>query len=414
MKAAVLLALVAPVLAIDNGIGLTPPMGWRSWNCYHSGVTQALMEKVMDKMAEKSRTVNGKVMSIADLGYVHVGLDDNWQACGKGVNGSFHDADGNPIINTATFPSMKNMTDHGHSLGLSVGWYMNNCICKETQFTDPTYIAKHMQQSAKAVADFGFDGVKLDGCGEFRNLTWWGDLLNATGRPIMIENCHWGQTVPGQTSGDAPCTGTTMPSNCPYNFFRTCGDINNHWDSMFANLQTTTPYQDINTPLARPGAWAYPDMLEVGNLANHNEDRAHFGAWCIVSAPLILGYDVTNEDTTDRVWDIISNTEAIAVNQAWAGHPGRLVHSVGGSSPTTQLWSKPVSTSSVAAFVINNDPSNGYNVTISMTDLGFASTQQVTVRDIWEHKDLGTITGTFATDEMVGHDSRFYTFTASN
>jgi hypothetical protein len=27
------------------------------------------------------------------------GLDDNWQACGAGVRGSFHDANGRPLVN---------------------------------------------------------------------------------------------------------------------------------------------------------------------------------------------------------------------------------------------------------------------------------------------------------------------------
>jgi hypothetical protein len=64
---------------------------------------------------------------------------------------------------------------------------------------------------------------------------------------------------------------------------------------------------------------------QVGNMATFEEDRSHFGAWCVVSSPLILGYDVTNDNTTDKIWPIISNREAVAVNQQWAGHPGRLV-----------------------------------------------------------------------------------------
>ena len=62
-----------------------------------------------------------------DLGYNNVGLDDNWQACGTGVNGSFHAIDGTPLINTKTFPSMADMTAHGHKLGLRVGWCEYAC-----------------------------------------------------------------------------------------------------------------------------------------------------------------------------------------------------------------------------------------------------------------------------------------------
>ena len=71
-------------------------------------------------------------------------------------------------------------------------------------------------------------------------------------------------------------------------------------------------------------------MLEVGRVAEpqpgtfHGWNRAHFGAWAIVSAPLILGLELTDEKL-DPVLDIITNKEAIAVNQAWAGHPGMLV-----------------------------------------------------------------------------------------
>eukprot|EP00041_Stephanoeca_diplocostata_P015730 m.301214 g.301214 ORF g.301214 m.301214 type:complete len:548 (+) comp20137_c0_seq3:73-1716(+) len=320
--AAVAVSIPMLVTAIDNGLGLLPPMGWRSWNCYHGDITQDLMELTMDKMAERTRTVDGKATSLLDLGYANCGLDDNWQACGKGVNGSFHDAKGAPIINTDRFPDMSSMTAHGHAKGIRVGWYMNNCICGEHQFSGDM-IAAVMESSAKAVAEYGYDGLKLDGCSQFRNLTWWASLLNATGRHILIENCHWGGTVPGQTTGDGPCVGTSSPSDCPYNFYRTSGDISNNWNSMFNNLQTTIKFSG-DPALSRPGTWAYPDMLEVCRMASHDEDQSHFGAWAIISAPLILGFDLNNSQTMDACWDIISNTEAIAVSQTWAGHPGTL------------------------------------------------------------------------------------------
>lgn len=49
---------------------------------------------------------------------------------------------------------------------------------------------KHYQGDVQATIDFGFDGIKLDGCGEFMNLSYFADLMNATGRPILIEDCH--------------------------------------------------------------------------------------------------------------------------------------------------------------------------------------------------------------------------------
>lgn len=87
-------------------------------------------------------------------------------------------------------------------------------------------------------------------------------------------------------------------------------------------------------------------MLEVGQLATPEEDRAHFGAWCIVSSPLVLGFNVTDRSIYQRVWPIISNKEAIAVNQQWAGHPGMLVKSWNPSSASLNyLWGVPCDSS---------------------------------------------------------------------
>merc|ERR1711953_838789 len=55
------------------------------------------------------------------------------------------------------------------------------------------------------------------------------------------------------------------------------------------------------------------------------ESRSHFAAWCVTSSPLILGFDLTNQSLLEEVYPVISNVRAIAINQAWHGHPGRLV-----------------------------------------------------------------------------------------
>jgi hypothetical protein len=52
---------------------------------------------------------------------------------------------------------------------------------------------------------------------------------------------------------------------------------------------------------------------------------------------LILGLDLTDEDRVSGVWDIITNQDAIAVNQNWAGSPGKLVKIVNNSVPIPVL-----------------------------------------------------------------------------
>ena len=121
-------------LAIDNGIGVTPPRGWRSWNQFGTGIHQDLIEAQYEALANRSRLVDGAPTSLLDLGYSSAGIDDGWQKCNAGPNGvGFHDARGRPIVDTVKFPSMKAMTAKASSLGITPGFYINNCMCKETR-----------------------------------------------------------------------------------------------------------------------------------------------------------------------------------------------------------------------------------------------------------------------------------------
>lgn len=105
---------------------------------------------------------------------------------------------------------------------------------------------------------------------------------------------------------------------------------------MLSNLNATVAFTKAN--LSLPGCWAYADMLEVGVTntqmlpAGHGmncgpsleercpplsvvEARTHFGAWCVVSSPLVLGLDLRNATAVDIHWSIIANPDAIAVSQ---------------------------------------------------------------------------------------------------
>jgi alpha-galactosidase len=79
---------------------------------------------------------------------------------------------------------------------------------------------------------------------------------------------------------------------------------------------------------AGPGkGWNDPDILEIG--VNYPvwgpalpgidlvEGRTQFSLWCVTSAPLLLGFDATQ--VSDAIVKIVSNADAVAVNQQWAG-----------------------------------------------------------------------------------------------
>ena len=140
----------------------------------------------MDAMAAKVWTVDGmKNVSLIDVGYSSAGIDEGWEGCGQGVNGTQHDAQGNPVVNSK-FPDLAGLVKYGHSLGLKVGWYENGCACGERHALMQNY-----EGDVRRLNELGFDGVKLDGCGAQRNMTLYAQLMKATGKSYLIENCHW-------------------------------------------------------------------------------------------------------------------------------------------------------------------------------------------------------------------------------
>ena len=82
--------------AIDNGIGVRPPRGWRSWNNFGTGIHQGLIEAQYASLAKRSRQVDGALTSLLDLGYNSAGIDDGWQKCNSGPSGHEHETAARP------------------------------------------------------------------------------------------------------------------------------------------------------------------------------------------------------------------------------------------------------------------------------------------------------------------------------
>lgn len=438
MRGLLILLLSGSALANENGLARLPPMGWRSWNLYGANVNQKLIQSIMDGMVKRSRMVDGKLTSLCDLGYCDVGLDDNWQNCQAGAEGNhYHDANGDPVVNLDRFPDMKAMTDYAHKLGLTAGWYGNNCICSDHQSSD----RKYYEGDVKAYRKFGFDAWKLDGCGVQTDMQLWDDLVKADGgEPVMVENCHWGSKVPFEPNR----------TWCPWNFYRTSGDVRATYSSVVGNLNTVTKFSSQN--LSYPGCWAYPDMLEVG--CQHGpggagdpgltmaETRSHFAAWVIVSSPLTLSHDVHNDTIMDKIWPIITNTEVLAVSQSYVGFSGGPFKSssslvtldavnhaalekgmtelertaVGPAvAPSFQYLYKPIEADGAkTAVLLMNHADTAADLLLNFADIPGVKCSKCNVRDIWNHKDLGSSDVEITITGVGSHDSAFLIITPAD
>ena len=97
----------------------------------------------------------------------------------------------------------------------------NNCGCSEAeQFGS---IGGHVRQDAEATADLLFDSIKVDGCGPSQNISEWAAELNATGRPILIEDCLTKRYTKKGLPSPVPLA--EIFETCPGNFFRLGQDI---------------------------------------------------------------------------------------------------------------------------------------------------------------------------------------------
>ena len=258
----------------------------------------------------------------------------------------------------------------------------------------------------------------MDGCGNEVDLHVWNKYLEqytSGSSPVLVENCH------GRDPRFKPNRTLPPSEGCPYHFYRTSIDIRNHYPSIMHNLGSIEPYRKTNS--SYPGCWAYADMLQVGigNGLSLAETRSHFGGWAIISSPLILSHDVNDVRVQDKIWDVISNREIIAVNQAYFGDSGG-VYNVANETivlhhgnyktevPVYQYLSKPLASNKVAVLLMNSGETKRV-LRAKFTDIpgldeNVNNTCEYHVRDLWAHKDMGVFRNFFAAS-VESHDAAF-------
>ncbi len=362
--------------ALDNGLALTPPMGWNSWNTFRLKINEDLVKQVADIMVEKG---------FKDAGYEYVVIDDGWQIR--------RDEEGNIVVNPEKFPSgIKALADYVHRKGLKLGIYSD-----AGTFTCGGYPGSrgYEYQDARQYAAWGIDYLKYDWCNTGNqsapdSYTLMRDALLLADRPIVFSICEWGTTKPWLWAPDVG------------HLWRTTFDIRPCWDCgrqthskgvQVENFIGFTKILDRQVGLeafAGPGHWNDPDMLEVGNgELTYDENKAHFSLWCILAAPLMLGNDI--RDLTPEVHAILTSKEVIAVNQDPRGHQGRKVRDDG----DFEVWSKELADGSRAVLLFNRSKFEA-DIAFSWSEIGYPEYLSLTVRDLWQKKDLGPFQGSYS------------------
>lgn len=372
-----------------EGLALTPPMGWNSWNTFAVNINENLIKQTIDAIIYSG---------MKDAGYEYIVIDDGWEALDRDNTGSL-------IADPKKFPSgIKALGDYIHSKGLKFG--IHNCAGTKTCAGFPGGRG-HEFQDAHLYASWGVDFLKYDWCSHgtanseetYKTMR---DAIHTAGRPIVFSICEWGDTKPWEWGKDVG------------HLWRITGDITDCFECE-VNHGSWSSWGIVNTIEMRKGIrqysgpdhWNDPDMLEIGRGMTLNEDRAHFSMWAMLAAPLMAGNDLRN--MKKEIIEILTNKDVIAVDQDSLGVQG-LKYSDNESG--VEVWIKPLKNGDWAICFLNRseqkqkinfDWSKKYIADdISKNTL---NTNEVTysIKDLWTKKNLGT-TKKILTAEIPSHD----------
>ncbi|MEU0333424.1 NPCBM/NEW2 domain-containing protein [Streptomyces sp. NPDC006193] len=354
----------SPAPAPSDDLAPTPPMGFNNWNSTHCRpeFDAAMVEGIADLFVAKG---------LKDAGYRYVNLDDCWALPDR-------DANGRLVPDPARFPDgIKAVADYVHAKGLKLGIYTSagTKTCDSAGF--PGALG-HEYSDARQFADWGVDYLKYDNCNNqgvdarqrYRTMR---DALDATGRPIVYSICEWGENKPWEWASGVG------------HLWRTTGDISDSWSSMLSIVKQNLPL----APYAGPGHWNDPDMLEVGNGGmTDTEYRSHFSLWSVMAAPLLIGTDLRK--ASPATYEVLGNTEVIAVDQDPLGRQGTVVSSAGGR----WVVAKEMQDGS-RAVALFNESGAAQRIATDARAVGLPGAGAYTLRDLWRHRTYNTA-GTIA------------------
>ncbi len=428
--------VTATLQAAPPAVAATPPMGWNSWDCYGTTVTEAEVKANADYMAAH----------LKQHGWQYVVVDIQWsQPAAQGFDyqpdaNLAMDAYGRLIPAVNRFPSsadgkgFKPLADYVHGLGLKFGIHIMRGIPRRAvkanlpvfgskahaaDFADVYSICPwnpdmfgvdtskpggqdYYDSIVKLYADWGVDFIKAD---DISRPTHGGEIVGLhqailkTGRPIVLS------LSPGPAMAKDK---ELLQANA--NMWRVSDDFWDDWKALRLNFILLSIWSGVG----RPGAWPDPDMLPLGRIGGRPEQgharstnltaveqQTVLSLWAIAQAPLIFGGDLPSNDAATL--QLITNDEVLEVDQKGA-HGGAFAE--GGDDI---VWTADaVGSNAKYVAVFNVGDKQALQIRVNWPALKLP--KRCTLRDLWAHTDLGTVEGGY-TFSVEPHSSGLYKLT---
>ncbi|MBQ8937872.1 MAG: alpha-galactosidase [Bacteroidaceae bacterium] len=398
LVAALVAATVAlrpfPLLAQDQEEETEgPTMGWSSWNTYGVNINENLIRQQAAAMVSKG---------LRACGYLYINIDD-------GYFGGRDPETGHLLIHPTRFPNgLKGVVDYIHARKLKAGIYSDagRNTCGSMFSGDPIGKGVGLYQHDQMDADFffkelGFDFIKVDFCGgsyyhnedhlvldERERYTAIAKAIRNTGRTdVRMNACRW--AYPGTWINDVAFS------------WRTTGDINCSWESVRGIIKENL----YLSAYCYDGHYNDMDMLEVGRSLSQEEDKTHFGMWCIMTSPLLIGCDMSN--IREASLTLLKNKELIALNQ----DPLHLQAYVCQRTDDCYVLVKDIEQrwGLKRAFAVYNPSDQQQNVKVDLTAMELGGI--VALHDCFKKRNVGSAEGTYEVT-VPAHGTAIFTATA--
>lgn len=398
----------------------TPPMGWNSWDCFGTAVTEDLTKQNADYMAEKLLSHGWRLITVDIQWYEPHAVGHDYKKDAPLTMDDF----GRLLPARNKFPSaadgsgFKPLADYVHAKGLLFGIHLmrgiprqavrNNAPIAGTDLHaadiantndtcpwNPDMFGVDMTKPGaqayydsvfELISSWGVDFVKVDDLSrpyfdhrpEIEAIRKAIDKAAAkTGRPMVLS------TSPGETPIEAAEHVATHA-----NLWRTSDDFWDKWPLLLEQFERCRKWAAFN------GSGHYPDadMLALGNIRVGSKDAAlpawtrftkdeqhtHMTLWAIAKSPLIFGGHLPANDAWTL--SLMTNDEVIAVNQH--GLNARQLSNTNGLI----VWTSDVPDSKdkyVAAF---NTTERESPVTVDLAAIGLGG--DVRVVDLWKREPI--------------------------
>ncbi len=364
-------------------------MGWSSWNTYGVNINETLIKRQANAMVSKG---------LLTVGFNHINIDD-------GFFGGRNAETGELLIHPTRFPNgLKVVADYIHSKGLKAGIYSDaGCnTCGNYYNGDNLSVNVGFYNYDQHDADFyfkecGFDFIKVDFCGgdapqntqrlaldPQERYTAISEAIKNTGRTdVRLNVCRW--DYPGTWVHDVAFS------------WRTTHDIYDGWNSVKGILAENL----YMSAYCYDGHFNDMDMLEVGRSMTTTEDETHFGMWCIMNSPLLIGCDLTTIKTATL--NLLRNTELIALNQDKLYQQAY----VAALSNDCHILVKDIETlgGKKRAFAVYNPTDASKTATVKFSDIDLAG--NVALRNVFTKRDVGTFTDQYEVT-VPAHGTRIF------